>query len=92
MRPWPIFFLATLTTACAQFPELDDPTRSDLSTLPYPELRPIDSLLTEPAPRATPQSQAELDARAERLRRRAKGLQKPVLDANTRDRLSPEPD
>lgn len=92
MRHWPFFFLATLATACAQFPELEDPSRSDHSGTPYPDLRPIDELLSAPDPVATPQSQAALDDRAERLRRRAQGLRRPVIEPTSRDRLTPSPD
>lgn len=66
-----------LAAACSNVPELEEGITPDLRRVDYPELVPIDALIA-PLPAPAGQSgeiQAELDARAARLKARAQALE-----------------
>ena len=81
--------LWTALTACTPFPQLDSTIADDLKDAPYPQLVPLDSLDTQLAQsRLTDESLAGMEARTARLRTRAAGLRRTVIDAPTRQRMS----
>jgi hypothetical protein len=87
MRLAPAVLFLSLLAACA-----DPYPRTDLSTMdkaaPYPELVPAETIRARvPEVRTTPEAQADLDARAERLRARAAALRRPAIDGETRTRM-----
>ena len=61
---------------CTQFPELDQTATPGVADAPYPDLLPLDMLLEAPAPRATPEIRAGVEARAAGLQARASALQR----------------
>jgi|GEM_PF-1616508 len=76
-----------LLAACA-----DPYPRTDLSAAdkaaPYPGLVPAETIRARvPQPRTTPEAQADLDARAARLRTRADALRRPVIGDEARTRM-----
>ncbi|SFA70567.1 hypothetical protein SAMN05421688_0232 [Poseidonocella pacifica] len=74
--------------ACANVPELDARIGPDVASAPYPDLLPLDQLLTG-TPASEPEAEREsLAARRAALEARAGALRGPVIDTPTRDRLS----
>lgn len=69
--------LLAAAAACTNVPELEEGITPDLRSAAYPDLVPLDGLLEPlPAPaRQSAETQAELDARAARLRARAAALE-----------------
>lgn len=66
---------AAAVAGCTQFPELDaaEPQRTEPAA--YPRIVPIEPLIAEDdMPRATAETEAELNARAAALRRKADAL------------------
>ncbi|MBE0452263.1 hypothetical protein [Roseovarius autotrophicus] len=87
MRLVPALTCLSLLGACADPYPRSDLTESDRAAT-YPALLPVEDVrATVPAPRITPETGSELDARAERLRARAVRLRAPVIDAATHDRM-----
>ena len=76
--------LAILLGGCSGPPELaDQPIKAAAS----PVILPLDLLLAQAGPAAARGPGASLDARAARLRARAKAMQGPIGDPQTRARL-----
>lgn len=76
--------------ACTQFPVLDSAVTPQMEAAPFPDLVPIDRLVTRAEhgsidPEAT---QAELSARLSALRARAARLRGTVLTGRERQRLA----
>lgn len=72
-------------SACSEFPELDETVDSDAA---YPELVPVESLTARaPDPRLKPETSPELSSRMDRLRARAAGLKRDVIDEETQARM-----
>ncbi|MBC7132322.1 MAG: hypothetical protein H5U16_04345 [Roseovarius sp.] len=64
-----------------------DPDAVDKAA-PYPELVPAEAIRAGvPAPRATPEAEEALAARAERLHARAGALRRPVIEPADRARM-----
>lgn len=72
----PVLATALALAACTQFPELDQTATPGVAEAPYPTLLPLGELLTGPAPRATPEVRAGVEARAAGLQARAAALQR----------------
>ncbi len=87
MRPHLIALV--LIAACTQFPDLDSRTTRAAADAPYPDLVPIDALLSGlPPPERGERIARGLAGRAAALRARAAVLRgRPVIDARTRQRL-----
>ncbi|WP_343502642.1 hypothetical protein [Alloyangia pacifica] len=88
MRLVLLTFLA-LTGACTDFPEFDGSQSPGVAGAPWPRLVPLSGLLEgQPPARTQPEMAADLDTRAEALRRRAAALQQgDVVDEGTRRRM-----
>lgn len=81
-----VLFLSLLAGCADPYP------RADLAAVdkaaPYPDLVPAETIRARvPEARTTPETQSDLDARAERLRARAAALRRPAIDAGDRERL-----
>lgn len=94
-RPRPVLALALAlalaqAAACTHVPKLEDAVPPELLRAPYPPLVPLDLAVPprEPPTEAAADLQAELDARRARLRTRARALQPPALDEDTRRRMA----
>ena len=75
MRPvFLILSLPILAAACAQFPEVDAATDPEIEAMPYPKLVPVEEVLDTEAPRLDENSEGALEARVNRLKRRAADL------------------
>lgn len=86
---WSYLALITLTASCTNVPELDATIPGHLRDADYPELVSLDGSLTA---KQTPQEQAEeieqsLGARRNRLQARARKLNTPVVDPQSRTRM-----
>ncbi|MBW4708474.1 hypothetical protein KX928_11840 [Roseobacter sp. YSTF-M11] len=81
--------LALVTSACAQFPEVDNATPPGAEVAAYPDLVPLDPLIDEVAATQTdiPESEAQLEARVASLQARANALRGSVLGSSDRRRL-----
>lgn len=66
--------LVMLCASCGQVPGLDDPVDDTVEAGPYPDLLPYHQLPSAPQGRLTEESEADLEARAARLKRRANSL------------------
>ena len=84
-----VFALLALTTGCAQVPELDESVPDNLDNAAYPALISLDgSLVTQTLPSdAASQIDDNLAGRRERLQARAKRLNSPVVDPESRARM-----
>lgn len=72
---------AALTLACTRVPEIEDRLSPDLRASKYPTLMPLGQtvqLLANPSSQSD-ELEADLDARASRLRARAKALREAEL-------------
>lgn len=91
MTPFPFHTLclcALALTACGKAPELDASLPAGLSQRATPDLVPVETLLSAPAPRATTEAAEALEARAARLEARAEALRRrSILSKTDRDRL-----
>ncbi|UMA65908.1 hypothetical protein LVO79_05465 [Roseivivax marinus] len=76
-----------LAGACVQFPEIEAAESAYVPGAAYPDLVPIETLLASTPARATPEMRGAVESRADALRRRAAGLDGPVIDDATRARL-----
>lgn len=85
MRFLPVILV--LLSACAQFPELDATATPGVAEAAYPDLVPMETLLTAPEPRATPQARAGVEGRAAALRARADRLRGPVVSTPIKARM-----
>lgn len=66
---------AGLLAGCAQFPELDAAATPGVADAPYPQLVPLEDLLTAPETvRAVPEAVPEVTSRVDGLRSRADRL------------------
>ncbi|MDC0657992.1 hypothetical protein N6L27_08310 [Leisingera sp. SS27] len=76
-----IFLAVTAAAACTRVPELEDRLTPDLRGAGYPDLLPLDDALEplDPPQQASQDLQEELDARSERLRRRAEAVKNAEL-------------
>lgn len=73
---------------CAQFPALDDATSTHAADAPYPDLVPVEIILSAAAStQQSPQTASNLTARVAALRTRAGRLQGRVVDSATRQRM-----
>jgi hypothetical protein len=87
MRLAPAVLFLSLLAACADPYPHADPATMDKAA-PYPDLVPAETIRARvPEARTTPETQADLDARAERLRERAAALRRPAMDGETRTRM-----
>ena len=88
-RLWPTLALVTLTAACTNVPELDATVPRHLRDADYPELVSLDgSLVAKQTPRAqASEIEQSLGARRDRLQARARGLNTPVVDPESRKRM-----
>lgn len=88
----PIRIAVTLTLlgACTQVPELDASLPKGLKNADYPDLVPIETLISaEVAPQERVETQRDdLQARRDLLKARAKQLNTAVVDQKTRDRMN----
>ncbi len=75
---------------CVSFPEVEAAESAYVEAAAYPDLVPIESLLTAPPPRATPEVRAGVEAQAGGLRARAEALRRPILTPEERARLDRE--
>ncbi len=83
-----LFSLVALLSACAQAPILPTTDATDGGSTSFPRLLPLSQIQSDiPNPKVTPASVTELDARLARLRARAIGLNRPVVDTATRARM-----
>lgn len=75
------FFLAVTAAACTRVPELEDRLTPDLRGADYPDLLPLDEALEplDPPQQAGEDLQEELDARSDRLKRRAEAVKNAEL-------------
>lgn len=77
--------LAIGLSACGDFPELDGVFDDDA---PYPSLVPIETLKNRaPDPTVTPETSPQLTSRVDRLRARANGLKRDIIDDETQARM-----
>lgn len=77
MKKWPGILTAgtIVLAACTQFPELDEAATPGVAEAPYPDLVPLDTLLTGPDEiRAVPETVPEVEARVDLLRAKADRL------------------
>ncbi|WP_243614391.1 hypothetical protein [Shimia aestuarii] len=75
MRPAFVFsFSMILAAGCAQFPEVEGATDPALADAPYPTLVPVEDVLDQEPPRLDETSEASLQGRVNRLKRRAADL------------------
>lgn len=86
--------LALGLSACLDVPELEDSVPKDLETKAYPPVLPLDHVLDRDS--GTPQEEkAEVDQeikdRLDALQERTATLSEPILDEESRDRLSQVP-
>jgi len=89
----PVLALLTLSSlpilpGCTQFPELDTAAAQVAQDAPYPQLVPLETLLTSAAPRTTPEVRASVEGRVAGLRRRADALRGPVISPAVRARMT----
>ena len=77
-----------LVAACAPPPDAPDLSERAAAAAPWPRLLPLERLLAAPPSRITPEGDAAVEARAERLRRRAAALAVPVLSPADRARIA----
>ncbi|MBY6139246.1 hypothetical protein KUV26_07315 [Leisingera daeponensis] len=70
--------LAVAAAACTRVPELEDRLTPDLRSADYPRLLPLDDALEplDPPQQASQELKNELDARSDRLKRRAEAVKK----------------
>ncbi len=88
MRLAPLFLCLGLVAGCTDFPRIDAVMGTTARNAPYPELLPIDGLLARAGDtRIDAATGPALAGRAAALRRRARGLEPPVLSAADRRRL-----
>ncbi|NSY37603.1 hypothetical protein [Leisingera sp. ANG59] len=76
------FLLAVAASAaCTRVPELEDRLAPDLRDADYPDLLPLDDALEplDPPQQAGQELQDELDARSDRLKRRAESVKNAEL-------------
>ncbi|NSX54616.1 hypothetical protein [Parasulfitobacter algicola] len=67
-----ILLLCFTLTACTSFPDLDDTVTERARTSDYPRILPLDQIVEQANDtQITPDTTADLEDRAERLRRRA---------------------
>lgn len=66
---------AAALASCGTVPGLETAVSEEVAAAPYPELLPIRDLPQAPEARLTDNSEADLDARSARLKRRASALQ-----------------
>lgn len=85
-RAWiiPVLGLA----ACTDFPQVDAALSQNGPSADYPEISPFEQLKSDQVPRLTGVDDDALRARAEALRARVGGLRGPVIDPDTRDRMT----
>jgi len=84
----PGFLLLSLLGACIQVPELDDAVPDWVEQADYPDLIPLDGLMSETPPeQQAARLEDSLTARSDGLKSRAKTLQRPVIDDETRARM-----
>ena len=82
-----ILFL--LLASCIEVPELDRAVPDWVDAAEYPELVSLDGVQNEPAPEDEAEAlEDQLTARANRLKRKADGLNQPVVDPDTRRRMA----
>jgi hypothetical protein len=88
MRLTALPLILTLT-ACTQFPELDNAVSPSAQDAEFPELVPVQGLLTQAEPQnGKPEDTINtLNARVAALRNRANRLRGTVVDPNTRKRM-----
>ncbi len=87
MRLLPLLIPVALS-GCAAFPQLDRARTPETRWAPYPDLLPLEQLVSGPAPRVDAQMQAGIEGRAEALRARAAQLDGPVVPPQVRARMS----
>ncbi|MBE1282625.1 MAG: hypothetical protein GJ676_04865 [Rhodobacteraceae bacterium] len=80
---------AVLATACTRVPEIEAQISPELKKASYPTLQPLDqSVVPLPSPQQAGQEiQDNLNARRDRLKRRAAALETAGVDDESRDRL-----
>lgn len=86
MRPC-LCLSAILLAGCTQFPQLDDTIPPEAEAAGYPELVPIELLLSDIPPPPPDQAADRLEARADALRRRAAQLRSEGLTTGELARL-----
>lgn len=81
----PLFLLG----ACTQFPALDDSVPDAAARAEYPDLVPLDPLLSSlaDAPTKNTEIESNLQSRVAALRARAARLRRPIVDPATRARM-----
>jgi hypothetical protein len=84
-RAW--ISLALVVTACAEFPEVDAALSRGDPQAGYPDLLPLEALLSADDPRISETDDRALLGRAAALRARANALRRPVIDRQTRSRM-----
>lgn len=72
---------------CSDYPRLDAAASASARDAAYPQILPLQSLLAMAAPHDAVNFAAPLPARAADLRRRARALDRPVIDSATRARM-----
>lgn len=82
--------LCLILSACIDVPELDRAVPDWVEAAPYPPLVSLDGLQSgQPLPQdEATAAQDALQARADRLKRRAAALNTPVVDDETRSRMA----
>jgi hypothetical protein len=82
--------MALVLSGCADVPDLDGRISAQAAAAPYPTLQPLAPLLAQAAApaRVTPATTAAVDGDAAALRARAAALRGPVVDADTRARMT----
>ncbi len=79
----PVLFVTL--SACSEFPELE---QEEDKSAAYPSLVPVERLNSQaPDPQIKPETAPDLDKRVDRLKRRAKRLQRDVIDDETQARM-----
>ncbi|MEM8775996.1 MAG: hypothetical protein AAGF53_13240 [Pseudomonadota bacterium] len=85
-------FLVAFGTSCTQFPELDETFTRDARSSPFPQLGPAEDLRAQVGEALiTDESIARTEARINALKARAARLRGTVIDQNSRNRLSQQP-
>jgi len=80
---------AIALAACSQFPELEQDAALGARDAPYPDLVPAETLRAQVGDaKITAESRTALEARIDRLRRRAARLKGTIVDGGTRARMS----
>ncbi|MGC3939466.1 hypothetical protein ACOTTU_16805 [Roseobacter sp. EG26] len=89
MRIQALIILVLLTTGCTQFPEVENATGAEAEAADYPDLVPLDPLLSQVVASETDLAAEEeqLQARASGLQARANRLRGSVLASEERNRL-----